>query len=514
MFSLFSSAHSTAGQSWLKAAVLVALTWAALGALLWPSLDSMVAVWNSSETYTHGYIVLPVSLWLIWRQRQTLLPVPAMPDWRALLAVAGLSALWLAASVAGVQLVQHYALVSLAIASVWALLGWRLVWALVFPLAYLLLMVPSGDSLIPALVHFTAEFTVATLRLMGFTVFQEGTFFSITSGNWNVVEACSGIRYFLSSIVLGWLYAYLSYRTWWKRVAFGVAAIIVPIVANGLRAVLIVLIAHFSDMTLAVGVDHLIYGWVWFGIVMGAMFWVGNRWREDQAEEASPPPPVDTVPVRTPAFSWPMALAIVAIVGVHVGYAEHLLRRAPQASPLPGLNAALPWQTAPAALTAWQPQWRGEDDQRTLTLTRDKHTVMLHVGWYGTQRQDAELISSTHALVHPENSVWRNTDEYGRRVDLGGAALDVREALIDSPESGQKLLVWYWNHVDGRDTTRGIYAKLVLAWHKVLGQSDAGSIILLAAAYRDKPEEAAVTLKQAALDMRLPLAKLLDGDTP
>lgn len=139
---------------------------------------------------------------------------------------------------------------------------------------------------------------------------------------------------------------------------------------------------------------------------------------------------------------------------------------------------------------------------------------MLHVGWYGTQRQDAELISSAHMLVRPEDPAWRNTDEYGREIDLGDTLLPVREALLDSPGSGQKLLVWYWNHVDGKDTTRGIYAKLALAWHKVLGQSDAGAIILLAAAYRDKPEEAAVILKQAALDMRRPLATLLDGATP
>jgi hypothetical protein len=65
----------------------------------------------------------------------------------------------------------------------------------------------------------------------------------------------------------------------------------VPIFANGMRATLIVLIAHYSDMKLALGVDHFVYGWVWFGIVMLAMFWIGLIWREDLDESARRPQP-------------------------------------------------------------------------------------------------------------------------------------------------------------------------------------------------------------------------------
>ncbi len=147
---------------------------------------------------------------------------------------------------------------------------------------------PIGEALIPPLMDWTADFTVAALKLSGIPVYREGTFFTIPSGNWSVVEGCSGLRYLIASITVGALYAYLSYRKLWKRVLFVALSVIVPIIANGLRAYMIVMIAHLSDMKLALGVDHLIYGWVFFGVVMLLLFWVGSYWRDDAEPDVAP----------------------------------------------------------------------------------------------------------------------------------------------------------------------------------------------------------------------------------
>jgi hypothetical protein len=47
--------------------------------------------------------------------------------------------------------------------------------AAAFPLAFLLLMVPNGEGLIPGLIEFTADFTVAAVQLIGIPVHREGT---------------------------------------------------------------------------------------------------------------------------------------------------------------------------------------------------------------------------------------------------------------------------------------------------------------------------------------------------
>ena len=153
--------------------------------------------------------------------------------------------------------------------------------------------------------NWTADFTVAAIKASGVPVYREGNNLLIPSGRWSIVEACSGIRYLIASLMVGSLYAYLSYRSPVRRVLFIAASFIVPIIANWLRAYMIVMLGHLSNNTIAVGVDHLIYGWVFFGIVMALLFWVGSRWREDDIPVTDPgvaPPPLPRIasPTRAP----------------------------------------------------------------------------------------------------------------------------------------------------------------------------------------------------------------------
>ncbi len=152
--------------------------------------------------------------------------------------------------------------------------------AIAFPLAFLFLGVPFGEAFLPRLMDWTAEFTVGALRLSGIPVYREGNFFAIPSGQWSVVEACSGLRYLIASLTVGALFAYLNYQRMRKRVLFVALSIVVPVLANFLRAYMIVMIGHLSNMKLAVGVDHFLYGWVFFGIVIGLLFWLGSFWRD------------------------------------------------------------------------------------------------------------------------------------------------------------------------------------------------------------------------------------------
>lgn len=494
---------------WRKALFLVFLTWGALIALLLPTGTSMWAIWDRSETYAHGFVVLPISLWLAWRNRSTVMSTPAAPDLRALPLAALIGLIWLASRVAGVQVGEHYALVALAITAVWLLLGWRLTRVLLFPLLFLLMMVPNGEYLMAPLMDFTADFTVFMLRLLDIPVFREGTFFSIQSGDWSVVEACSGIRYFLSSLMLGILYAYLTYRTGWKRLLFVLASIIVPVIANGMRATLIVLIAHYSDMKLATGIDHYIYGWVWFGIVMLAMFWIGNYWREDE-------PPADTgeKPAVSPSLGFVPAGLLVAVTALFPLYEGYLDNRPAAPSPLAAIEPPAGWHAAATPVTPWVPSWSGMDDQRILQLAHGQERVMLFAAWYGTQRQDAELISFVNQLVPQEHEIWRKPTEYGREVEFPQGRLPVREALVDAPTLGQHLLVWQWNRIAGEAGTSIMAAKLKLAWQKLSGQDDAGAAIIVAAPYLEKPEEAEAVLRRFVSAIQPAMNAALDKAGP
>lgn len=493
-------------RAWLAALGLVLLAWTGLVFLLLPSAASMQTIWEQSETYAHGYVVLPLSLWLVWRGRHKLMATPAGPDWLAMGAVVVISTGWLVARVAGVQVLEHYGLVGLAMAAVWLLLGRAAALRLVFPLLFLLFMVPNGEFLMEPLMAFTADFAIGTLRLIGIPVVREGTFFSIPSGDWSVVEACSGIRYVLSSLMLGTLYAYLTYRTNWKRVAFALASLVLPVLANGMRASMIVLLAHYSDMKLATGVDHIIYGWVWFGMVMLAMFWVGNFWREDEDPARTTPAPVK------PRLAWQPLVALLAVVALFPAYARHLEDRQPRPSPLASVVAPAGWQVTDTPMTEWRPEWWGMDDSRTLHLAQGDDQAMLYLAWYGAQRQDAELINFASVFVHQEHPVWRKTRETGREVEIAGQRVALRQAWVDSEKLGQRLLVWQWNRFHGESGVSLLRTKAWLVGLKLTGGNDAGTTVILAAPYQEHPEEAEKILHRLANDLDAGMNAVLDRD--
>ena len=255
--------------------LFAALFW--LIAWHWETALSMVDIWWTSETFAHGMVVYPASLWLIWRKRNELAKLPVEPCYWALVPLTGACFGWLVATAGGVQAGQHFCLVVAIALLPWLVLGTRVARTIAFPLAFTLLAAPIGDFLMPIMMQHTADVTVAALRLIGMPVYREGLHFVIPSGRWSIVEACSGLRYLIASGVLGCLFAYLTYQSPWRRAAFIAASIMAPIVANWVRAFMIVMIGHYSGMTLAVGVDHLIYGWVFFGFVMLLLAYVGSR---------------------------------------------------------------------------------------------------------------------------------------------------------------------------------------------------------------------------------------------
>ncbi len=123
------------------------------------------------------------------------------------------------------------------------MLGIEVARTILFPLLFLFFAVPFGEFMLPTMMEWTADFTVAALRFSGMPVFREGQHFVIPSGNWSVIDECSGVRYVIASFMVGSLFAYLNYRSYTKRVVFMVVALALPMLANWLRAYMIVMLA-------------------------------------------------------------------------------------------------------------------------------------------------------------------------------------------------------------------------------------------------------------------------------
>ena len=166
----------------------------------------------------------------------------------------------MAAHLVDVMVAQQFAAIGLLISGVSVILGYAATKTILFPLAYMLFMVPVGEGLVPAMMDFTAYTTVELVKLTGIPVYRDGLFFYLPTGTWSVIEACSGIRYLIASVALGCLYAYVNYQRLSKRLIFIGAAIVVPVLANSIRAFGLVMFGHFSNMKLGTGTDHLVFG--------------------------------------------------------------------------------------------------------------------------------------------------------------------------------------------------------------------------------------------------------------
>ncbi|OWW23051.1 exosortase A [Noviherbaspirillum denitrificans] len=486
------AASRDATGTWKAAAIALAVL--APFFVYFQTVESIVEIWNKSDTFAHGYIILPISLWLIWRRRQTLPLHAARPWWPGLLLLAGCGCGWLLAELAAVQVVKQYAFVSMIPLICLTVLGPRMAWAMAFPLLFLLLAVPFGEVLIEPLIGVTADFTVAALQMSGIPVLRNGSHFEIPTGSWAVVEACSGVRYLISSFTLGCLYAYLNYHSRLRRTLFILLSIGAPIVANGLRAYMIVMLGHLSGMTLAVGVDHLIYGWVFFGIVMFAMFWIGSFWREEM--QATPGAAEATTGPSEAGAAVPMFVAAtgaaIAVVAVWPVYARYIEQAAPRvAAVLPETMAATWKERTP--FTQWTPRFSKPSAEFTRYFERDGKQVGLSLLYYREARRDSQLISSINRMVGEKDAGMRQVASAGQVETFGGRTLKIREATIEI--AGNPIIVWHWYWIDGTHTASDYAGKLLLARERLLMRGGDGASVIVFAPYSQNAAEARGALR-------------------
>jgi exosortase A len=463
---------NAAAAVWSQSALLAGVLLVLVVTLFHETLASMIDVWLRSDTFAHGALVVPVCAWLAWRKRAQLAALEPRAAAGGLVLLAFLALLWTLGRVAGVLVVEQAALVAMIPAIVWAVLGWQTLVMLAFPLGFLAFAVPFGEGLIPALMEFTATFTVKALELTGIPVYREGLHFSIPTGDFEVARACSGIRYLIASLALGTLYAHLTYRTFWRRVLFVALALVVPLLANGARAYLIVMIAYWSDMRLAVGVDHLIYGWLFFGIVMFALFAVGLTFRERTAAEARDPPVAAAPPtgVRLP----PVVVALVAatIITLAPLGARHLTALPSAANPTPALpKPAAGWHGPSPATLHWTPAYRGAMQERVAGYRGADAPVDVSIVVYGAQTQGAELINSENL---PYDGGWSAS----ARARVHAAGRGVQSTRLHGVHG--ELLVWHWYLIGDYATSSDTLAQLRHVWNALRGAEETAAMIALA----------------------------------
>lgn len=445
----------------------------------WDSVVAMVSIWARSDTYAHAFVVPLITFWLIWNKRSVVLVEQPRPSMLLATPIALSSVAWLFGELTAVNALTQFALVATLVMAIMAALGIQVSKHIAFPLAFLFFSVPIGDFMLPQLMEWTATFTVLALRATGVPVYQEGLQFVIPSGHWSVVEACSGIRYIIASVTVGTLFAYLNYVSLRRRVMFIVVSMIVPIFANWLRAYLIVMLGHLSGNKLAAGVDHLIYGWVFFGIVIMIMFMIGMRWSEPSGTVSTATLPRH-LPVL-PATAW-LAAPTIALLAALGPVTNVVISRADRpASPVITAVIAPPkWSEAPL-FVSWHPAYDNPSTEIHKAFVENGVSVGLYIGYYRNQDYQHKLVTSTNTLAHSNDKVWSVIQQKTLALDINSLPTRLRSATLlgkdTQPET--RLRVWQWYWVNGHLTDSDIQAILLTAISRLQGKGDDSAVVML-----------------------------------
>lgn len=465
-------------------ALLMLLAWILF--LYRDTAEAMVLTWSRSETFTHGFLVPPIVLWLVWRQRRVIAVQTPKPAVGAFVPIACAAFVWLLGDLVAVNAVTQLAFVTLLVLTVPAVLGWSVARLIIFPLGFLFFAVPIGEFLLPQFMEWTANFTILALRLSGVPVYREGLQFVIPSGNWSVVEACSGVRYLIASLTVGTLFAYLNYQSAKRRILFVMVSIVVPVVANWMRAYMIVMLGHLSGNRLAVGVDHLIYGWLFFGVVIMLMFIIGARWSEPEKaiDVSSTEQPVEQT--STTARLWATSACFAALVAMpHI--ALWAIDRV-ESDGAVSLNAptalAADWQAVAPVGASFKPAFQNPSAEINGSFASQGHTVGLYLGFYRHQTYEQKMVSSSNVLVVSNDSQWAQVVSSSRTVKVGSKAVNVRAAELRGPAlSAQvnpgRLVVWqiYW--INGTLTASDYVAKVYGAFYRLMGRGDDSAVLVV-----------------------------------
>ncbi len=322
----------------------------------------MIAIWWHASTYNHCILILPIALWLVMQRKDEVAHFRPRTWAPGLALITGAALLWIVGEAAGIALFRHGAIVLMLQSLVPTVLGVAITRAVLFPLFYLSFMVPAGEELIPILQTITAKMSMVLLGLFGIPAHINGIFITIPNGYFKVAEACSGVKFLVAMVAYGALVANLCFRSWPRRIAFMAVSIVVPIMANGLRAFGTIYAAHLSSEQAAAGFDHVIYGWFFFAFVMALVMAIG--WRFFDRKVGSPWLSGLTDSNRamssSPRLIAGLAIAVALLpLGWNSGVSARGRLAMPHTIALPTISG---WTRVPdAADTPWSPQFLGAD---------------------------------------------------------------------------------------------------------------------------------------------------------
>ena len=447
--------------AWQLSIALAAIGIVTLALLFRATVTSAIKLWWNIPTYNYAFLILPISAYLIWRQRHALRDETPVGSFWGIVVTVTFGLMWLVSNIAGITEGQHIAFVGMLLGILLAAFGWRIFKILSFPFLYLWLLVPTGTVLLPLLQKIATLISSSIVQWLGIPIHVEGFFIDAPSGRFEIAEGCAGLNFILASLALAPLYAYLLYRSLWKRLLAVVVALVLAISMNGVRIAGIISLAHWGGPTLNIAENHLWYGWAFFTVVLFLAGYIGSYFA-DRESDASSDKAVElggrdvTPNPRHTAIASLLTFLIVASVfvvaeGVNSRPAPLSFESSPTLAEVPG------WQNV-RWLGDWSPSFSNADLQLRQSYARGDTTVVdLFVAAYSRQGLGREMITYDNHII--DQAQWSVLRERRAAINLATKALPFVELVVASGDRRRYVWLFYWVH--GTFTANPAVAKLL-----------------------------------------------------
>ena len=240
-----------------------------------PTLKNLISVWSNSDEFSHGFFILPICLYLVWRKRHTIKNTPVQPTYWGLGLVLASLLLYLIAHFANILTLSSISTVLLVqgvIIYLWGLLIFK---ELTFPLFFLFFMIPVPSQIYSYLTIplqlFVSQISAGLAQLVSIPLYREGNVISLPDFTFHVVRACSGLRSMLSIMCLAAIFGYLTLRSNVLRGILLISGIPVAVFVNIIRVFLMIAIYYFFNYDLSHGSVHTLFGMIIFFIALFAV---------------------------------------------------------------------------------------------------------------------------------------------------------------------------------------------------------------------------------------------------
>lgn len=477
------------------AALIVALATFALSLwLFWDGLSVMWGGWVDSAEYSHGILIPPIAVFLVWQQKDRLERIPFVGSWwGAALVVLG-GALLALGQLATIYVLVQYAYVVTLAGLVLSFLGWRAFRLVAVPLCILLFMIPLPQfvlaNLSTKLQLLSSQLGVMVIRAFGISVFLEGNVIDLGGYKLQVAEACSGLRYLFPLMTLGFLMAYFYKGAAWKRALLFLSSIPITVLMNSLRIGVIGVTVEHWGVQMAEGFLHEFQGWMIFmasaALMLGEIALLtrigheAGHWRQLFGVEFPEPTPRGA-PVQKRALPASFLAACVVIL-VFLGVTQWMPRPQEIYPARTGLDAFPmsigPWTGRREQLEGIYLDALKLDDYLMADYSDGSSApVNLYVAYYNSQRKGEAVHSPRSCLP---GGGWQ-LREFGQRtlegIRIDGRPLEVNRTVIELGD--QREVVYYWFQQRGRIVTNEFAVKWLLFWDALTRNRTDGALVRL-----------------------------------